>query len=923
MKMYFKRMKDEWTGLVEQADPLIRAKAAEIAVAHAHYLSIEFYRIVRIDPHAEEFLSNEQVERQLKSAMERWIINVLSAQVDDVERLIQIQHTVAEVHARIGIPVEIVEMGFRVLKKILYPVIFSSDYSAAEKLQVYHFSINSIDIAMEVMTRAFTFSDSSASKEDENYRIFSLLENAEEEKERQIASILSWEIDIIYKVLLDSDLGSSLPLSQADFGLWFNHKGRHYFSGIAEVGHISRLIQDFDGIFNQTMRNTRNLNNRSLRVKFLLQIRNTVSQIITLLRELFEEVSRHEVGMDVLTKLLNRRFLPTIFKREIAHANRTGTPLSVLIIDVDKFKEINDTWGHNTGDEILRKVSQAFYDNVRSSDYVFRYGGDEFIIVLTEASENETLRTAERIRSRVEKTKLKAANGEDIALSLSIGAAMFNGHPDYERLIQVQNAQSWSATIRQRDGAPAGILQIKTSSGAETSAFIERVADISQHMAALALEQEKSRQHIEQLIQFDPMTGLPKRNNLHNYLDDLVDKAVSPVVYLIGVDHIQDVIDSLGYAWADQALLEVVNRFREKLKPDQYLCRIEGTQFVLVSLENDVSNITQIADELRNVVSKPIMIDDKPFPLTLSIGISYDVGKNRDYLLSTAHNAMDYIRKNGGNGWQFFSPAMNEMVKERLVLGAALKEAISNNQLKLVYQPQIFAETGELYGIEALARWHDPQHGHVPPSRFIPLAEEIGEIENIGRWVIAEACRQLAEWRSQNIHIPALSVNLSALHFRSNQLPNQVSDAMHAWGIDGHQLTVEITESMMMEHDTEIFKRIQILRDMGVGLSVDDFGTGFSGLSRLVSLPVTEIKIDKSFVDRCLTEKRILALLEAITSIGQSLNLTVVAEGVETKEQFEMLRKIHCRVIQGYFFSRPLHAEEIPGWMSSVLPLKI
>ena len=923
MEMYFKRMKDEWTGLVEQADPLIRAKAAEIALAHAHYLSIEFYRIVRIDPHAEEFLSNEQVERQLKSAMERWIINVLSAQVDDVERLIQIQHTVAEVHARIGIPVEIVEMGFRVLKKILYPVIFSSDYSAAEKLQVYHFSINSIDIAMEVMTRAFTFSDSSASKEDENYRIFSLLENAEEEKERQIASILSWEIDIIYKILLDSDLGSSLPLSQADFGLWFNHKGRHYFSGIAEVGHISRLIQDFDGIFNQTMRNTRNLNNRSLRVKFLLQIRNTVSQIITLLRELFEEVSRHEVGMDVLTKLLNRRFLPTIFKREIAHANRTGTPLSVLIIDVDKFKEINDTWGHNTGDEILRKVSQAFYDNVRSSDYVFRYGGDEFIIVLTEASENETLRTAERIRSRVEKTKLKAANGEDIALSLSIGAAMFNGHPDYERLIQVQNAQSWSATIRQRDGAPAGILQIKTSSGAETSAFIERVADISQHMAALALEQEKSRQHIEQLIQFDPMTGLPNRNNLHNYLDDLVDKAVSPVVYLIGVDHIQDVIDSLGYAWADQALLEVVNRFREKLKPDQYLCRIEGASFVLVSLENDVSNITQIADELRNVVSKPIMIDDKPFPLTLSIGISYDVGKNRDYLLSTAHNAMDYIRKNGGNGWQFFSPAMNEMVKERLVLGAALKEAISNNQLKLVYQPQIFAETGELYGIEALARWHDPQHGHVPPSRFIPLAEEIGEIENIGRWVIAEACRQLAEWRSQNIHIPALSVNLSALHFRSNQLPNQVSDAMHAWGIDGHQLTVEITESMMMEHDTEIFKRIQILRDMGIGLSVDDFGTGFSGLSRLVSLPVTEIKIDKSFVDRCLTEKRILALLEAITSIGQSLNLTVVAEGIETKEQFEMLRKIHCRVIQGYFFSRPLPAEEIPGWMSSVLPLKI
>lgn len=451
MEKYFKRMKDEWVELVENTDPGIRVKASEIAAEHAFTLSHEFYRIVLSDPHAEEFLSNEQVEKQLKHALERWINSVLSGSVEDVDRLIKIQHTVAEVHARIGIPVELVEMGFRVLKKILYPVINATTYEAHEKLQIYHFSINSIDLAMEVMSRAFSFSDSSAAKEDENYRIFSLLENAEEEKERQIASLLTWEMDIIYKVMLDADLGSSLPLSQADFGLWFNHKGRHYFSGIAEVGHISRLIQDFDGVFRHTLSNAKNLSNKPLRVKFLLQIRTTVSQITTLLRELFEEVSRHEVGMDVLTKLLNRRFLPTIFKREIAHANRAGTPLSALIIDVDKFKEINDTWGHNTGDEILRRVSQAFYDNVRSSDYVFRYGGDEFVIVLTEANETDTLRTAERIRLRVEKTKIKAANGDDIPLSLSIGAAMFSGHPDYERLIQMADEALYIAKRRGRN----------------------------------------------------------------------------------------------------------------------------------------------------------------------------------------------------------------------------------------------------------------------------------------------------------------------------------------------------------------------------------------------------------------------------------------------------------------------------------------
>lgn len=491
--------------------------------------------------------------------------------------------------------------------------------------------------------------------------------------------------------------------------------------------------------------------------------------------------------------------------------------------------------------------------------------------------------------------------------------------------IDAKEVNVWTLTIRQRDGEPAGTLLIKTAKGKETSAFIERVADISQHMAALALEQEKSRQHIEHLLQFDPLTGLPNRNHLHSYLDDLIHgaKGISPVVFLISVDHFQDVIDSLGYAVADQVLQQVINKIRERLRPDQYLSRIEGTQFVLVSDDNEMSNITQFADELINIGSEATLFDDKPFPLTLSIGISYEAGKNRDYLLSTAHNAMDFIRKAGGNGWQFFNPEMNLAVKERLQLGAALKNAIANNRLRLVYQPQIFAQTGELYGFEALARWSDPVHGHVPPNRFIPLAEETGEIENIGRWVVREACRQLSEWRQLSLTIPTLSVNLSALHFRSNQLPDQVSEAMVEFAIPGDQLTVEITESMMMEQDEEIFRRIEILHNMGVGLSIDDFGTGFSGLSRLVSLPVTELKIDKTFVDRCQTEKRIQSLLEAIITIGQSLNLIVIAEGVETKEQFELLRSMNCPVIQGYYFSRPIPADEIAAWMQTALPLKI
>ncbi len=451
METYLQTVKQEWVKLINETDPEVHRLAAELAGNNATALIDEFYRIVLADPSVAEFLTTEQVERQLQEALRRWLTDVLSCKAGQVEEQIRAQQRAADVHARIGISVDLVEMGFRVLKKLLLPIITTSPHSSEIKLHIYHYAINSIDLAMEVMSRAYVFSENNAAKEDENYRIFSLMENAEEEKERQTAALLTWEMVLLYKITLNSSIGNSLPLGQSEFGLWFSHKGRHYFSGIAEAGHISRLIQEFDETFERIRQSEQGLNENVHRDKFLHQMRNSLSQIITLLRELFDEVSRHEVGVDVLTRLLNRRFLPTIFKREILHASRAGTRLSTLLIDVDKFKQINDTWGHNTGDEILRKVAGAFYDNVRTCDYVFRYGGDEFLIVLTEISEADTLRIAERIRKRVEKIKVNSPAGDIIPLSLSIGAAMFNGHPDYERLIQAADEALYGAKRRGRN----------------------------------------------------------------------------------------------------------------------------------------------------------------------------------------------------------------------------------------------------------------------------------------------------------------------------------------------------------------------------------------------------------------------------------------------------------------------------------------
>ncbi|KFC10325.1 heme-regulated cyclic AMP phosphodiesterase [Trabulsiella guamensis ATCC 49490] len=334
----------------------------------------------------------------------------------------------------------------------------------------------------------------------------------------------------------------------------------------------------------------------------------------------------------------------------------------------------------------------------------------------------------------------------------------------------------------------------------------------------------------------------------------------------------------------------------------------------------EISNITWLAEKLKTIVAEPVVINDHAFHLTLSIGISHEQTRDRDYLISTALSAMDSRSDAGGTGWRFFNVEMNKVIRERVLMGASLKHAIADGTLRLVYQPQIFAVTGELYGFEALARWRDPTFGDVPPDRFIALAEENGEIENIGNWVLREACRQIAQWRDLQLNVPTISVNLSALQLRNRQLVDVIREALETWSVPGDMLTIEITESGMMELDKEMLLQIHEIRKMGVGLSIDDFGTGFSGLSRLASMPVSEIKIDKSFIAKCLTEKRQKALLEAMTGIGNSLDLTVVAEGVENHEQLSFMRSIHCPVIQGYYFSRPLPADSIPLWMQESLP---
>ncbi|PYD75753.1 hypothetical protein CFR71_07605 [Novacetimonas pomaceti] len=249
-----------------------------------------------------------------------------------------------------------------------------------------------------------------------------------------------------------------------------------------------------------------------------------------------------------------------------------------------------------------------------------------------------------------------------------------------------------------------------------------------------------------------------------------------------------------------------------------------------------------------------------------------------------------------------------------LVLGSALRESLAKGLLNLHYQPQVEAKTGALYGVEALSRWHHPHLGNIFPSRFIAVAEDTGQIEAIGAWCLEEACRQIVKWDRDGIVVPAVSVNLSAGHFRKRQLPEMISNLLTQFGIAPTRLTVEITESVMMDEIKDTMDVLHAIRALNVGLSMDDFGTGYSSLSRLTRLPLTEIKIDRSFIMNLEHDANAQAVTTAVIGIGNRLGMTVITEGVETEAQYELLESLHCDVMQGYLFAKPMAPKDLETW---------
>lgn len=452
------------------------------------------------------------------------------------------------------------------------------------------------------------------------------------------------------------------------------------------------------------------------------------------------------------------------------------------------------------------------------------------------------------------------------------------------------------------------------------SVYHQLLVDACTHLCALALEREHARSRIRQLAFYDGLTGLPNRSLLQAKADQVMAAAVRQdeqlAVLFIDLDRFKQVNDSLGHPSGDELLRTVATRMQQGLRSTDIAGRLSGDEFVLVLPDSDADHVRYTIERLQKLLAEPLMLGGASLSITASIGVAMfpQDGRDMETLLHRADMAMYQAKSSGRGAFSFFSSEMNRLAQERLALENALRQALQESSLSLHYQPQIELSTGELYGVEALARWKHPQLGEISPARFIPLAEECGLIAELGRWAVHEACRQLAQWRAQGIEVPAVAVNLSPTNFHNLDLPNMISDALKRHALSPQDLTLELTESILLDTNPSTVKTIHEVHAHGVRLSMDDFGTGYSSLSYLRRLPVSELKLDRSFVADLEHDEAARALSTAILGIGQSLQLTVVAEGVETDAQNTMLRNQGYPVAQGYLFAHPMAPQEFVDW---------
>ena len=458
-------------------------------------------------------------------------------------------------------------------------------------------------------------------------------------------------------------------------------------------------------------------------------------------------------------------------------------------------------------------------------------------------------------------------------------------------------------------------VEAKTMPGANDEYRIVVVRDMTASIQA--------RQHMDFLARHDPLTRLPNRAHLNRQLGEALAQSLTQrtrlAVLSLDLDQFQAVNDSLNHRAGDLLLCEMAQRLRNALRPQDFVARIGSDDFVVLLPDNPSLLETEaLAGQLRSAVEAPYQIEGTQLVLSLSLGIATypQDGDGPEALLSNAEAAMHMAKSRGRGFTQFYIPMLESRSTRMLMQEQLLRQAVERDEFELHYQPQIHMHNGELAGFEALVRWKHPHRGLVSPDEFIGFAENRGLIAAVDRWVLNQACRQAKAWQDAGHPAVPMAINLSAQEFRQRDVVQEVAQALEDSGLDAGLLHIELTESTLMLSGGQMPETLQALKALGVRLAIDDFGTGYSSLAYLRKHPIDLLKIDRSFVSDLTHNPDAQAIVGAIVQMGQSLHLNIVAEGVETQAQQQLLKDMGCAMMQGFLVSAPLPSDQAQHWMS-------
>jgi len=502
---------------------------------------------------------------------------------------------------------------------------------------------------------------------------------------------------------------------------------------------------------------------------------------------------------------------------------------------------------------------------------------------------------------------------------LQLESENHNFFEDHEQILRESGAWQGEIRVRRKSGEPFTCLMtinaVRNDQG-EPTHFVHFSTDISRL--------KEVEEQLRQLALFDPLTGLANRELLHDRLQQTLYEAERDqtlvALILLDLDNFKDINDTLGHPSGDRVLAQVGARLRERTRHSDTVARMGGDEFVIV-LRNvfGSENVGLVAQEIFESLSQPYLLEDRRVYVTVSLGIAlYPLdGRDPDELIRKADTAMYHAKGRGKNRYQFYTAEMNRRAQQRLALQTDLRRALEQNEFVVYYQPKINIVTGEVTGVEALVRWQKPDNGLVPPAAFIPLAEETGLIVPIGEKVLQLACAEVKSWQSQGIPQLTVAVNLSTIQLREEGLALTVQKILMETGLAPGSLELEITESAIMQESEKAISLLHTIRDMGIRVTMDDFGTGYSSLSYLKRFPISSLKIDRTFIADVLSNPDDAEIIRAIIAMAHRMKLNVVAEGVETAEQLEFLRREGCNEAQGYYFARPMPGEEFSRWFQT------